>query len=413
MTYDQALQYIKQVENFGIKPGLSRIEKLLSVLGNPQNNLKFIHIGGTNGKGSTTTMTANALNYAGYKVGKYISPYVYEFGERISIDNVNISPEKLAIYVEKIKQAIQLNDLASDHPSEFEIITTIAFLYFNDENCDIVCLEVGLGGTLDATNVINSPLLSVITKISLDHTQVLGDNVEQIAKEKCGIIKNSYTITYPKQQENVLAVIASLSNFLAMPDISRLEILTCDISGSEIIYNDNHYKISLLGEHQIYNAITVIEILNMVNTLGFKISFKNIYKALSNTYFSARMEIISQNPLVIIDGSHNLDGIMSLEHSLKTLFKDKSVLAIMGMLKDKDYIPCVEKISSLCTTILFTDINNPRSASSETLLKYSKCKNSMSFSSVENALDMVKNFEKDVILVCGSLYLAQDIKKFF
>ena len=133
MTYDQALQYIKQVENFGIKPGLSRIEKLLSVLGNPQNNLKFIHIGGTNGKGSTTTMTANALNYAGYKVGKYISPYVYEFGERISIDNVNISPEKLAIYVEKIKQAIQLNDLASDHPSEFEIITTIAFLYFNDE----------------------------------------------------------------------------------------------------------------------------------------------------------------------------------------------------------------------------------------------------------------------------------------
>ncbi|MFI3227193.1 MAG: folylpolyglutamate synthase/dihydrofolate synthase family protein [Clostridia bacterium] len=407
MTYEQALQTIKNVENFAQKPSLNRIKKVLNALGNPQDNCKVIHLVGTNGKGSITSMTANILQHSGLKVGKYISPYIYEFGERISINGVNITPQKLSYYVEKVKNITDSIEFLS--LSEFEFITVIAFLYFSDEQCDIVCLEAGLGGEFDATNVISSPILSVLTKVSYDHTQILGNTLTEIARTKCAVIKDSVCISYPVQDEEVLAVIKDLN--VVCDYAHKLCIKTCEISGSEISFDGKDYKISLIGEHQIYNATTVIEVCNQLIKQGYGIGYEDVYYGLANTKFNARMEIISEKPLVIFDGAHNLDGILALENNIKAMFSDKKITLVMGMLKDKQCRESVEILSKYCQNTIFTRVNTPRTEKEGNLLQYSKCKGTnMAIPDVKKALDMAKKLNGDVIVVCGSLYLAEQIK---
>lgn len=408
MTYAQAIETIKNVENFTQKAGVERIKNVLEALGNPQKSCKVIHLVGTNGKGSITTMTANILQESGLKVGKYISPYIYEFGERISINGRNITPEKLAFYVEKIQNIT--NSLKDVVLSEFEFITVIAFLHFSDEQCDVVCLEAGLGGEFDATNAIDSPTLSVVTKISYDHTQILGDNLTDIARTKCAVIKQSTCVSYPCQDQAVIDVLKS--HKVIFPNINSLCIKSCNLMGSEISYAGRDYNISLIGNHQIYNALTVIEICNQLMTMDFDISYDNVYQGLSNTKFNARMEIISKNPLIIFDGAHNLDGILALESNVKTMLEDKKITLIMGMLKDKQCKDSVETISKYCENAIFTRVNTPRSENEDNLLKASKCKGTnMAFDDAKKALEMAKKLTSDVILVCGSLYLAEEITK--
>lgn len=411
MTYDQALSYIRSDKKFGKENKLERFSKLLNALGNPQNQLKFIHVAGTNGKGSTVTMTANILQNSGLKVGKFISPFVYEFGERISINNQYISPEAVFKYMKKIENAVIDADLLENHPGEFETITAIAFMYFAEEKCDIVCLEVGIGGGRDCTNVISSPVLSVITKIAYDHTELLGDTLTEIASDKCQIIKQSQTVSYCLQDDETNKVLAKYD--VTFANLDKLSIKSCDLVGSEIVYEGKSYKISLIGEHQIYNALTVIEICKKLRNLGYNISDSDLENGLANTKFYSRMEIISQKPLVIVDGAHNLDGILALENNLKHMFVGKNVLLIMGMVKEKDYIHSVETISKYCKNAIFINLQNPRCADYTELMKYAKSDNIFGFTTLKQAIEHSKMINYDIILACGSLYLAQDIKKFF
>ncbi len=409
MTFENALSFLSKAQKFSKKPGLERITKLMNLLGNPQKNLKFIHFAGTNGKGSTVTMTANALIHRGYKIGKFMSPFVYSWGERITVNNKEISPQKLKQLVDKVEEKISQN-MKDDYPTEFEIVSAIGFLYFAEENCDYVCLEVGLGGRFDGTNVIDSPFLSVITKISFDHTDILGDTLEKIAVEKCEIIKNSPTVSYAKQYPQVVETILDYNEKTIFPDINSLKIIKTDINGSEISYKNEIYNISMIGEHQIYNALTVIEICNKLTHLGLDLSQDDIKYALSNSLVYARMEIISKNPLFIIDGSHNIDAIDALVSNFHRYFQNKSITLIMGMVKDKDYKKAVEKASDNVDNLILVPIDTIRSCEPFELSKYSKCKNTYVFDNIKDALKLVDNLGKDVCIACGSLYLACEIK---
>ncbi|MBR5496002.1 MAG: bifunctional folylpolyglutamate synthase/dihydrofolate synthase, partial [Oscillospiraceae bacterium] len=339
MTYTQALEYIHSFDKFGSKLGLERILKLLDLMGNPQKSLKFVHIAGTNGKGSTTMMCANVLKESGYKVGTYISPFVLEFRERIQICGQMIPQTDLAQLVEQIAPLVKkLND-DGDVLTEFEIVTCIALLYFCNQKCDVVCMEVGLGGRFDATNVIENPLVSVITSISLDHTQILGDTTDKIAFEKCGIIKqNCPCVTYPCQDIDALATIMeqcqAKNSTLVMPSKNAIEILQSDLSGNRFIYDETEFKTSLLGNHQIYNAVTAIETLKQLVYKGFNITKQSLLRGIENTTFPARCEILQKSPLVILDGAHNESGIKTLTALIDDM--GTKVNVIMGILKDKE-----------------------------------------------------------------------------
>ncbi len=418
MTYTQALEYIHSFDKFGSKLGLERILKLLDLLGNPHKSLKFVHIAGTNGKGSTTMMCANVLKQSGYKVGTYISPFVLEFRERIQICGQMIPQDELASIASQIAPLVKkLND-DGDVLTEFEIVTCIALLYFYNQKCDIVCMEVGLGGRFDATNVIENPLVSVITSISLDHTQILGDTLDKIAFEKCGIIKqNCPCVTYPDQDVDALATIMeqcfAKNSTLVMPSKNSIEVLQSDLSGNRFIYDETEFKTSLLGKHQIYNAVTAIETLKQLAQKGFNITKQSLLSGIESTTFPARCEILQNSPLVILDGAHNESGIKTLTALIDSM--NTKVNVIMGILKDKEVDVAVSEIAKRSISFTATSINNSRALDAcevETIAsKY--CDDT------ETQKDHIKAIERAFlkanenglpILVCGSLYLAGDIR---
>jgi dihydrofolate synthase/folylpolyglutamate synthase len=303
MSYKETLEYIHSVCWKGSRPGLERTEELLSMMGNPQNNLKYIHVAGTNGKGSVSAMLHAVLKGAGYKTGLYISPFIIDFCERIQINGEFIPRDTLCSLAEKvIETEIEL--------TEFEFITAMAFLYFSEQKCDIVIVETGLGGRLDATNSLTNVVANVITKIGFDHTAVLGDTIEQITNEKCGIIKNCPVITTPYQPQEALEIIREYNPII--PDIAELKVVKSDIFGNEFIYKGEIFKTILSGEYQIENALVVIETLK---ALG--VESRIIGEGMEKTFFPARMEIISKNPIVVLDGAHNIDGAECLAREME------------------------------------------------------------------------------------------------
>jgi dihydrofolate synthase/folylpolyglutamate synthase len=418
MTYKQALNYVHSLLKFGSQLGLERIFKLLECLQSPQNDLKFIHIAGTNGKGSTTAMCSSILKHSGLKVGMYISPYVVDFKERFQINGKMISEQELIALVQIIKPKIDQLNKQGIIITEFEFITALAFLYFKNNNCDIVCLEVGLGGIFDATNVILPPLACVITSISLDHTQILGDTVEEITASKAGIIKqNCSVICYPLQQDGALQVISQkisdTNSSLVIPDINQLEIKSHDLNGGNFIYKNQSYQINLIGKFQIYNAIVAIETINVLKKKGYDITQKDIKNGLKEVAFPARFEILSKNPLVVIDGTHNLDGAKSLENTILNI-KTKKITLILGMLADKDYENTIKLICPYAVKIITVPIDNPRALDYLKLGKIARiyCKNVQSTQDYLDAINSAfKNIQSDdMILVFGSLYLASEIR---
>jgi len=300
MDYNKALEFIHKTLNFGSKPGLERIRELCERLSNPQDSLKFIHVAGTNGKGSTVTMISCALEDAGYKVGKYTSPYIFDFRERIEINGKMIEKDELAKITEVVANECAKMD---DHPTEFEIVTAIAFVYFKQQNCDYVVLEVGMGGRLDATNIIKNPLVSVITSISLDHIQILGDTEEKIAKEKAGIIKDGMPcVAYPLNSDSVNAVFEKVctqtNSKFYLPDLSKLKVKSTVNNKLSFDYKGVRYTPALLGTHQIYNSLTAITALEILN-----IETEHIQSGIARAVAHGRYEIISQKPRIIIDRS--------------------------------------------------------------------------------------------------------------
>ena len=398
MNYNEALNYIHSLEVFGSRPGLTRISELLNALGNPQKDIKFIHVAGTNGKGSVCTMTSCALRSAGYKTGLYISPYVTCFRERIQINGEYIEEEALARLTEKVKQT-------GIEVTEFEFITAVAFLYYKEQNCDVVVLETGLGGRLDATNVIDKPLLSVITGIDMDHTGVLGNTYEKIAHEKCGIIKKGCPVcTTYKQHPEVMNVISGYKTPI-VPDKTQLKVFDCNLSGNTFIYKGKEYSTKLIGEHQIENALLVIEVLN---NCGLSVSYEQIKDGISKAAFPARLERICENPTVLLDGAHNPHGAKALE---RVITKLENVTLIMGMMKDKDCEEVVKILVPHCKRILTVTVaENPRTISAKDLAviasKY--CKDVTPCESYEETLAKVRGDE--TVVIAGSLYLASAIR---
>ncbi|MEG1614762.1 MAG: folylpolyglutamate synthase/dihydrofolate synthase family protein, partial [Oscillospiraceae bacterium] len=342
MNYQEAINFIHSLLRFGISPGLDRINALLELMGNPQNKLKFVHTAGTNGKGSICTMCANILQNAGYRTGLFTSPFVIDFCERIKIDNKMIGHDEIAQLVTSVKPLV--SELAKQNlqPTEFEVITAIALKYFALKECDIVVLETGLGGRLDSTNIIRTPLVSIITCISLDHTDVLGNTISKIAAEKCGIIKqDGITVCYPCQHPKALNVIKKSAeeknNSLIMGCLQEIVVKKSSISGTIINWNGVEIKLRLVGEHQVLNASTAISAVLELEKQGFNITKTDIKNGIEITTMPARFEVLSQNPLVILDGSHNADGIDSFVASIETLLPNKKKIFIMGTMSDKDY----------------------------------------------------------------------------
>ena len=402
MTYTETLNYIHSLGNFGMSPGLDRIKTVLEKLGKPQNKLKAIHIAGTNGKGSVSAMLSNVFKTAGYKTGLFISPYIIDFRERIQINGEYISKEELCIYADRVKNTNV--DLI-----EFEFITALAFLYFAEKNIDILICETGLGGRLDATNTLDNLICAVITKIGLDHTAILGDTIEKITEEKCGILRNSPVITSPKQEKIAVDVIKSHTKDLICPDISECKIVKSDITGNTFIYKGEKFETGLSGEYQIENAITVIE---TVRSCGYGIPYTILYKGIKDTFFPARLEVVSKNPLIVIDGAHNPDGAAVLSNELKKY--GGKVTAIIGMMKDKNYKEVLSVTLEYCKNAVAVEVENlPRSLSAEELKDIAKefCTAFKAENYEEAIAKALEISDGDPIFVFGSLYLAADIRK--
>ena len=415
MTYKESLNYIHSLNRFGIKPGLERINALLKRLGNPEEKLKCIHIAGTNGKGSTSTALANIMIAEGKKTGLFISPFVVNFRERIQINGEYIKEKELANLTYEISKIVpEVEKEVEDNITEFEFITALMFAYFKEQNCDVVILEVGLGGRLDSTNVIEKPLASVITQIALDHIVVLGDTIDKIAYEKCGIIKaDCPVITTSHQNPRALPVIEKIAKDknspLKIANISSVENVKIAPYGSEFTYKGMNITVNLAGRHQIENMTAAAE-----TALALGVSKTAIVRGIANTKFPARLEILSRSPLVILDGAHNENGADVLanyldEHKL-------TPVTLIGMMADKNCEAVVKKIASRSKAVFAVKVEgNPRTETAENLSQIAGeyCVNSFTAENYGYALSLAFQRCKKTnlpLLVCGSLYLASDIR---
>lgn len=419
MNCMQAIEYIHSLEKFGIKPGLERIKALCELLGNPQDRLKVIHVAGTNGKGSTSTMISNILIKNGFNTGLYISPYVTDFRERIQLNGNMIEHSELAECVEKVKDAVEILLEKGEQTTEFEALTATAFVYFEKKKCDYVVLEVGLGGRFDATNIIKAPFVSVIASISLDHTAILGDTVEKIAFEKCGIIKfGAETVVYPFQQPDAMKVIEDTCNqrcnTLRIPDINKLDIGEESIEGTNASYDGIEFLLPLAGKHMIYNAITAIEAVRSLKRFGVEISDKTIASGIASSVMPARMELIRKKPVIILDGGHNEGCANALADYIRKHLSDKRIIMVSSMMADKDYMSYMRIVAPFASVFVATKADVPRALSSDELCETAKefCSDCYSISDPLKAVQAAGNITEkdDAMIVCGSFYLAGEIR---
>ena len=412
MNFNESVEYIHSLLAFGIKPGLERISMLLDLLDNPQDNLKVVHIAGTNGKGSTSTMISNMLTESGYKTGLFTSPYVIDFCERIQIDGENVDKTLFAECVTEVREKIEELNKQDIIITEFEAITVSAFLCFVKAECEYVVLEVGLGGRFDATNVVKKPEAVVITSISLDHVAILGDTIEKIAFEKCGIIKeNVPVITSSNQCDDALKVIRETCENkncnLVITNPKETEILDDSIFGTVFAHNDKVFKTKLTGNHQIENTVNAIECARML-----EINDMAIAQGIDNTKMIARMEIIGENPLVIRDGGHN-EGCAEALHNFLTKYNVKNIKMLIGLMADKDVEGYVKKIAPLCKSVVTVTPSNPRAINGEALKeiteKYCDDVNYINNPKEGYKYILSNSKEDETVLICGSFYLMSDI----
>ncbi len=415
MNYVEALNYINRGFFSDTRPGLERITELLELLGNPQNSLSFIHVAGTNGKGSFCSMMDYVLREAGYKTGLYTSPFIERFNERIVIDGVPISDEELAETTEYVGR---FADSMEDKPTEFELITAIAMVCFKKHKVYPVILEVGLGGRLDATNVISTSIISVITGISLDHTAILGNTEAKIAAEKAGIIRPGVTVVWGGSSSSAGKVIKRVCESVSSPLVrarrKRIKILEFDLYHTVFKYDGITAEIFLLGEYQPQNAANVICAVKELRKCGLNVSDEAIVNGLKKARWKARFEKISSSPLIIYDGSHNPEGVTLAVKSIRDYFADKKVILFTGVLKDKDYKFMAKMLSEVADRVFTITPNNPRALDAE---KYAGefVRNGIEAEpsvSIEEAARKVVSYAKsnDLPVVClGSLYIYKDV----
>lgn len=423
MNYEEALEFIHGTYRFGSKLGLENIKDLLQRLGNPHERFRAVHVAGTNGKGSVTSMLAHVLHEAGYRVGMFISPYLERFTERIQVDLKEIEPHELARITERVKEkVVEMVSEGKNHPTEFEVVTAIGFTYFAERQVDCAVVEVGLGGRLDATNVVN-PLVSVITSISYDHMDVLGDTLEKIAAEKAGIIKQGRpVVTYPQHPE-VISVIRRVSRERCAPlfevDEESIEVVASQVGRQVFNYSFGGEKFSnvvirLTGRHQILNAATALTAVAVLRREGIAIPDDAVYRGMERAVWPGRLEVVRRRPYVILDGAHNESGAQVLASAIKEYYDGKPVTLVIGMLKDKDADAIVKHLCPLAESVIVTKPDSPRAMEPDELaIKVRRyCPDVTVESDIEKAVAMgLKRVAEDgVLLFTGSLYLIGKVR---
>ncbi|MEG1895409.1 MAG: folylpolyglutamate synthase/dihydrofolate synthase family protein, partial [Oscillospiraceae bacterium] len=395
------------------------LKLLLKYLGDPQDKLKYVHIAGTNGKGSCAKMLSNVLAQAGYKTGLNISPFVIDFTERISINGEYIPQQALCEIAQRIKMLQEkMNAETELRLVEFEIVTAIAFYYFAQEKCDIVCLEVGIGGLLDSTNVIKDSVISCIMNISYDHMEILGDTIEKIAFQKAGIIKeNQRVICYPAMDEKALQVInevaKSKNSTVVLPQIAEIQCTKVSRLKTQLEYGNYKINQAFTGRHQGYNAAVVIEGARALRQAGYNITDDAIVRGIEGATFPARIEIISEEPLVILDGAHNLDGISALINVLKE--NDiHNLTAVWASLGDKEPEKIIQLMAPFIENLFTVELHGARAVPRDKLAQMAKkyITNVKTADTVEQGIKMAKETATDGVLIFGSLYLASDARAF-
>ncbi|NCC08493.1 MAG: bifunctional folylpolyglutamate synthase/dihydrofolate synthase [Clostridia bacterium] len=411
MNYQKCVEWVHSLPRLAKKPGIENTRLLLKKLGNPEKNLRFVHIAGTNGKGSATIMLASILKHAGYKTGANISPYVLDFRERFLINGEMIAEEALAKILSQVKAAAEGEDIV-----EFDAVTAAAILWFSQQKCDIVCMETGLGGRLDSTNAVENTLAAVIMAIGKDHTELLGDTYQKIAAEKCGIIKHGCdVICCPKQPQEAMDEItiqaSEKGSKLFVPDLQDLKFYKCPPFENRIDYGGYDLEIPFAGRHQAYNAITVLETALRLCEKGFDISDDAIIGGIKTAAFPARIEIISKEPLVILDGAHNPDGARALAETLKAAGKGK-LSAVIGILDGKSPDEMLSALAPCFSHVYTVTPNSPRALTAQQLAALAK-KHFADVTACDNiskAISLAKE-DGDGVVVCGSLYLAAEARK--
>lgn len=417
MTYSETLSYLHNTPRFPAVPSLSRIQALLKKLGDPQKTLRFLHIAGTNGKGSTAAMTASILTAAGYRTGLFTSPYLEEFEERFQTNGISIGKEDLCIYAAQVKEAADALAKEKIQLTEFELVTAIGFLYFKDQLCDFVVLETGLGGRFDATNIITPPLAAAITSISRDHVQTLGNTLEQIANEKCGILKpGSYAVTTSHQAPEVLDVIQRTCQTQKIPlciaaDAMQIASASFSLFGTKFFWQGTTYQIPLLGQHQIENALLALELARIIRKNGFPISKEAEQQGLASVSWPGRLELFSKQPMILLDTAHNPGGIEVLCQALSQYASDRNIHTIMGMFRDKAFEFCVTEIAK--RSICFYATLSPEPARAVSVSKTAEIAKKVC-KQVEYSTDLEDTLKKAIcrvdtssmLLICGSIPLV-------
>ncbi len=418
MNITEALSFIHKTVWLGSKPGLSRTFKLLEKLGNPHKKLKFVHVAGTNGKGSTSACISSVLTKAGYKTGLYTSPYINVFNERMMIDGQMISDDELCKLCEFVKPHSE--SMTDDPPTEFELITAIAMEYFYRNECDIVVLEVGMGGELDSTNVIDSPEAAVICAIDLDHTSFLGNTVEQVALAKAGIIKKGTGVALYDASESVEAVFEDKCRQtgakLVRADFSKLSNVRHNLSKMLFDYKDyRDISLSLVGSYQPYNACVAITAIELLRDKGYNISEKALYDGLDDVKWPGRFEILGQNPVFVLDGAHNPHGMKAAVESFKMHFCARKIHFVVGAMADKDVKGMMQMLIPLADSFIAVKPDNPRAMEAEELAELLRSLSGKAESAESAELAVGLSLERageDGIVAClGSLYFSSQIRQ--
>ncbi len=420
MTYQEALTYIHSISWRGSKPGLERIGEMMEQLGNVQEDLKFIHIAGTNGKGSVSAMLSSVLTAAGYRTGLFISPYIMRFNERMQVNGMPISDEELAEIVTEVQPVAES---MAERPTEFEIITAAAFLWFARQKCDIVVLETGLGGRLDATNLISKNVCAVITNLGMDHTEYLGNTLGEIAGEKCGILKPGCPVVAYRSAPEAMKVIRARAKELECPvrtaDFGKIKALSADLQGQTFQYKQfPELTVHLLGAHQLKNAAVALETISVLRKAGWEIPDEAVVQGMDATRWPGRFEVLQDNPLVIVDGAHNPQGVESLIAAVKEYLPGQHIVCVTGVLADKDWKPMMDRLKTVVSDFVAVTPDSPRALGNVRLARY--------LTDREHWVSVADDVEKGLtgalerakatggmVLACGSLYMAADVRRFF
>jgi len=421
MTYEQALDFIHSRIHLGTRKGLFRMEGLMEKLGNPEKRMKFVHIAGSNGKGSTATMCESVLRHAGYKTGLFLSPFVFDFRERMQVDGQLPDKQLMADVLESMLPALAEMKAEDKECTEFETVTALALMLFARCGVEVVVFEVGIGGLLDSTNIIPPPLCAAVGSISLEHTDMLGTTIPEIAAQKCGIIKRGcraagYCDLVPEAEHVLRETCRELEVPLTVAHKDKLQVLESDDTGSRFVYDGREYRIALPGEHQVMNALTVLSVVDQLRKGGMDLPEAVVAEGLADAMVIGRLQVVRQSPKCVIDGAHNPGKIGALCAALDSLYPGRPIIGVMGMMNRKDYRSSVPQLAKRCRLFIAVPAADdlPQIVQPEVIAEIARehCADVRVCASPEEGARLAVRLaaEEDVLVATGSMYLLSGAK---